>query len=176
MRSRFLIGAAAVGALLLVAGNASGRERTGVLPVSFSGSYAVTYRVTNSTAFKPSHWLFGVKTACKSPCRAVSFRERLATEQTWRPFILTYTWNGSGYALVPRVQRGLTDCRSAAGKTVRKGFDVTSTSTLRPARTTNGRVVRFTGTAEDAYVPNAAGRKAGCARGFYEFALTGSST
>jgi len=59
---------------------------------------------------------------------------------------------------------------------VRKGFDVTSTSTLRPARTTNGRVVRFTGTAEDAYVPNAAGRKAGCARGFYEFALTGSST
>ena len=174
MRSQLVF---AVGVLaLVVAGSATGGTRGGPLPVSFSGRYAVTYKVTNSKSFKPTHWIFGPKTACKRPCRSVSFRQRLASEKNWRPFILTYTWNGDGYALAPRVQRGLADCRGAADQTIRKGFDVTSTSTIRPARTLDGRVVRFTGTAEDAYIPNAAGRKAGCARGFYEFALTGAAT
>jgi hypothetical protein len=173
MRSQLVL---VVGLLaLLVAGSATGGTRSGPLPVSFSGRYAVTYKVTNSKSFKPTHWIFGPKTACKRPCRSVSFRQRLASEKNWRPFILTYTWNGDGYAIAPRVQRSLADCRGAADQTIRKGFDVTSTSTIRPARTLNGRVVRFTGTAEDAYIPNAAGRKAGCARGFYEFALTGAS-
>ena len=175
MRSRLVLGLAACVALSLATGAAIAATHGGPLPVSFSGRYAVTYKVTNSKAFKPSRWIFGPTTACKRPCKRVSFRQRLAAEQKWRPFVLTYTWNGDGYALAPRVQRGLTDCRGAGHRTAKKGYDVTSTSTIRPAKTVNGRVVRFTGTAEDAYIPNAVGRKAGCARGFYEFALVGAS-
>src|SRR3954470_268647 len=159
MRARLTVALAA----LVVVGAATAAADSGPLRVSFSGRYAVTYKVTNVKSLKPTRWLFSPSTTCKSPCRAVSFRQRLAAEKRWRAFILTYTWNGDGYALARRVQRGLADCRGAADQTVHKGFDVTSTSTIRPAKTLNGRVVRFTGTAEDAYVPNAAGRKAGCA-------------
>jgi hypothetical protein len=112
---------------------------------------------------------------CSSPCRSVSFHQRLASEKAWRSFILTYTWNGAGYAVAPRVQRGISDCRGAGGATVRKGYDVTSTQTLRVTTATNGRVVRFIGTGKDAYLLNAAGRKGGCAVGTYVFAITGAT-
>jgi hypothetical protein len=143
--------------------------------VSFSGSYAVTFRVTNAKTFAPSHWIFAPKPACASPCAAVSFQQRLTTEKTWRKFVLTYKWNGSAYAIASRTQRGIADCRSAAGTTVKTGYDVRSTSTLRPSKTTNGRVTSFTGANRDDYIPNATGRKKGCVAGTYTYALVGVS-
>jgi len=45
---------------------------------------------------------------------------------------------------------------------------------LLPTTSTNGEVVRFTGTGKDQYNPNAAGRKAGCIAGACLFAFTGA--
>lgn len=175
MCSRIRAAGTGAAALLFLTATAVGATRAAVPQVAFSGTYGVTYRVTNAKNFRPTHWIFGVTAACASPCRSVSFRQRLISEKTWRSFILAYTWNGAGYAIAPRVQRRISDCRSAADGTVRKGYDVTSTQTIRMAAVTNGRVVRFTGTGKDAYVPNAAGRKAGCAPGAYVFAIAGAT-
>jgi hypothetical protein len=162
-------------ATLLTAAAAVGAQRAATPDVAFTGRYAVTFRVTNAKNFTPTRWIFGVTKPCNSPCRSVSFHQRLVSEKGWRSFVLTYTWRGAGYSLTPRVQRGLSDCRGAGGATVRKGYDVTSTQTLRMTNATNGRVVRFIGTGKDVYIPNAAGRKRGCVTGTYVFAITGAT-
>lgn len=143
-------------------------------PVSFSGSYAVTYTVTNAKNFKPTHWVFNVTTPCASPCRAFSFRSRLKSAKAWSKRNSVYTWNGKGEYVKPaRRLRGYSDCKGSTGGNVQKGYDVVGRAAIRLKTSVDGRVTRFTGAAEDAYVPNAAGLKAGCVGGAYEYALTG---
>ena len=143
-------------------------------PVSFSGTYAVSYKVTNGGNFPPFKWVFSVARACASPCRAVSFRYRLASEKTWHKHVYVFTWNGRGeYVRPPEHFSGYADCQGKAGGKVSKGYDVESTSAIRLGTSVNGRVTRFTGAAADAYVPNAAGLKAGCTPGSYQYALAG---
>jgi len=70
--------------------------------------------------------------------------------------------------------RGFADCKGKAGS-VAKGYDVKGTSAIRLKTSVNGRVTRFTGAGQDSYIPNAAGGKAGCAPGSYQYAMTGVS-
>ena len=171
-----MVTVAALVAVLSVAATAFGGSPPAPPPVSFSGSYAVNYKVTNVGNLAPTHWLFAVKTACANPCRAVSFRFRLKSEKAWHKHISVYTWNGKGdYVRPAEVFRGYAGCKGKAGGSVPKGYDVKNTSAIRLKTSVNGRVMRFTGVAQDAYVPNAAGRKAGCAPGSYEYAFTGIS-
>jgi hypothetical protein len=144
-------------------------------PAAFSGTYSVTFHVTNVKNFKPTRWVYNLRKACAAPCKLIAFRQRLVSEKAWRSFILIYNWNGSSYAVHPRTQRSIADCANRAGKSIRRGYDVVSTQSIRPAKSINGRVVRFTGTGKDVYKPNAVGRRNGCVTGTYVFAFTGST-
>jgi hypothetical protein len=172
-RSGLRAAAAAGLALMFLTAGAIGATRAAVPHVALTGSYGVTYRVTNAKNFTPTRWTYRPSKPCASPCRSVSFQQRLASEKAWRPIILVYIWNGTGYALVPRVQRGYSDCVGKGGKSVKKGYDVTSTQMFRVTEVKHGRAVRFAGTGKDAYDLNAAGRKGGCTPGAYLFKMTG---
>ena len=142
--------------------------------MSFAGTYVVTFRVTNAKGFKPTTWVYGVVSKCARPCKGVSFHDRLASETSWRSFVLTYTWSGSAYA-IRRVQRSLTDCRGTKGVTVKRGYDIVSSQTFTPTRVVSGRTVAFSGSGLDKYTLNDRGRRGGCTAGAYTFALTGTS-
>ncbi|MBA3844301.1 MAG: hypothetical protein H0X39_17070 [Actinobacteria bacterium] len=159
----------------IVAGAGSAASRVATPPVSFTGTYVVTFRVTNTTGFKPTTWIYGVVSACTRPCKSVSFHQRLASETSWRSFVLTYNWSGSAYEITPRVQKGMSDCRGTKGAAVKRGYDVVSTQTFRPTRVVNGRAVAFSGRGLDAYKVNDRGRRGGCTAGAYTFALSGKS-
>lgn len=163
------------GLMLLAVSTAQAGHESSPPPAAFSGSYSVTFNVTNVKNFKPTRWVYNLPKACAAPCKLITFRQRLVSEKAWRSFILVYNWNGSLYALRPRTQRSIADCVNRAGKTARRGYDAVSTQSIRPAKSINGRVVRFTGTGKDVYRPNAVGRKAGCVAGTYVFAFTGST-
>jgi hypothetical protein len=140
----------------------------------FGGRYAVTFRITNAKGISPTRWVFAPSSPCPDPCRSFAFRVRLRTESTWRRTRLQFVWSGRAYVMKRHVLRGYADCRGSDGRTVRKGFDVGSTETLRVTRIVNSLVTVFNGTGRDSYVPNDAGRKAGCAPGSYTFAIDGT--
>jgi hypothetical protein len=137
----------------------------------FAGTYAVTFRVTNAHV-AASHWIFAPVSPCAARCRTVDFRERLTTETSWRRTVLHYTLRTDGYRarrVLPRVAA----CSTPAGKSVALGYDVVSAQTIRVTRTVDGVAVAFTGDGRDSYVPNAAGKAAGCTPGAYTFAIVG---
>jgi hypothetical protein len=98
----------------------------------------------------------------------VSFRVRLDSEKSWRSGFLKFRWNGGAYATAQARKVRAADCYAKSGARGKKGYDIISTQSFRITAVSNGRVVRFRGDAKDVYVPNAAGRKAGCYRGVYD--------
>lgn len=166
--------AAAIAILAVSASSAFAAHRA-VPKIGFSGSYSFAFKITNVKNVKPTRWTYGVIKRCSSPCRAVAFHLRLPTETTWRRTVQVYTWNGSDYAVAPRVQRGIAGCAGRAGSSVSKGYDVTTTISFHVTATTKGRALRVAGTGTDRYVPNAAGKKAGCKAGSYVFAVNASA-
>ena len=136
---------------------------------AFAGDYKVTVQVTN-TKGAPSHWIYEARPRCAGPCHAVTFRDRLASEKSWRSHSSTFRWNGKAYA-VSRTLPKYADCRGKSGATVKKGYDVTSSLKFEVRVVTNGRVTQWSGTGRDNYVPNAAGRAHHCPAGAYLYSL-----
>jgi hypothetical protein len=165
----------AASAILAVSASGAFAADRAVPKIAFSGSYSFAFKITNVKNVKPTRWTYSVIKPCTSPCRAVAFHLRLQTETTWRRTVQVYTWNGSDYAVAPRVQRGLAGCAGRGGTSVSKGYDVTSTISFHVTATAKGRVLRVAGTGTDSYVPNAAGKKAGCKPGSYVFAVNASA-
>jgi hypothetical protein len=139
--------------------------------VGFSGTYAVTIKVTN-TKYPDSHWIISPVKPCAAPCSAVDFHQRLTTEKAWRKSTLHFAWQAGGFK-VRKVLRRFSDCQPPKGKAVKLGYDVTSTETLKTLHAVNGVVTSFTGDGLDSYVPNAAGKAAGCKPGAYVYSISG---
>jgi hypothetical protein len=159
---------AVTGAVLIWAGAAA--ARTANPPAgAFTGDYKVTVQVTNAKA-APSHWIYGARPRCAGPCHAVTFRDRLVSEKSWRSASPTFRWNGKAYAYSKTFPK-YADCRARSGATVTKGYDVTSSEKFEIRAVTNGRVTRWSGTDRDSYVPNAAGRAHHCSAGVYLYSL-----
>ena len=159
---------AVAGAVLISAGVAVARAASPPAG-AWASDYTVTVRVTNTKA-APTHWIYGTRPRCASPCHAVTFRFRLASEKTWRSGTSTYRWNGKAYALTKKFPT-YADCRAKSGSTVKKGYDVTSSLKFEVRVVTNGRVTQWSGTGRDNYVPNAAGRAHHCPAGAYLYSL-----
>jgi hypothetical protein len=158
-------------AALIWAGVAVAARAGNPIPGTFSGSYKVTIRVTN-TKSTPSHWIFGAHPTCSSPCRAVSFRERLVSEKSWRKGTQTFRWSGKAY-VVAKMLRKHADCVGKSGATVKKGYDVRSAERFRIHVVSGGRVTQWLGNGRDDYIPNAAGKAHHCTAGAYLYALKG---
>jgi hypothetical protein len=140
---------------------------------AFTGTYEATYRVTNLKNGNSYRYVLSPRSVCSSPCRSVSFRVRLVSEKAWRSGFLKFHWNGGAYTTAPARKVRAADCYAKSGEKGTKGYDIISTQSFRIAVVSNGRVARFRGEAKDVYVPNATGRKAGCYRGIYDYAITG---
>lgn len=138
-----------------------------------SGRYAFTFTTTNVET-EPSVLVLRVLDACASPCASFETLERLEDEKAYRG-TTPRVWRWKRDAFVFRqVSEGASDCVVDA-RTIRKGYDVVSTYRIQPARTRGGRVRGFEGTGLDDYRVNARGKKAGCAAGGYEFAITATA-
>jgi len=160
---------AVIAAMLIWIGAAFGAHARNPLPGAFSGSYKVTVKATNTKA-TPTRWIYAARPSCSSLCHAVTFRDRLVSEKSWRKTAVTFRWNGKEYALSKKLPN-YSDCRAKSGSTVKKGYDVTSKLQFRIRTVTSGRIVRWLGTGRDDYVPNAAGRKHHCTAGAYLYTL-----
>jgi hypothetical protein len=135
------ISLAVAGAALICVGVAFAARTANPLPGTFSGDYKVTIKVTNAQHSKPTVWVYEVHPTCTNPCHAVSFRERLASANSFP--------NG----------------------VVKNGYDVLSRYGLFIREVTNGRVVHWNAIGKDKYVPNAAGRAHHCVAGEYDYAF-----
>lgn len=162
---------AVIGVMLFWVGVAFGAREGNPPAGTFAGRYKITIRITN-TRSTPTHWIYAAQPPCSSLCRAVSFRQRLVSEKSWRSTVLTFRWNGKAYALSKFFPTSA-DCRAKSGRTVKKGYDVTSSQQFRIRTVTDGRVVQWVGTGQDVYVPNAAGRQHHCVKGTYLYSLKG---
>lgn len=140
-------------------------------PSAAVGSYTVTYRATNDATVKPSTWNYRVVGACRiGSCTTLTMRVRLVSEARERSTPARMTWDGGAFRRSGRISAA----SSCAGrrKTVPGGYDVVYSEIWRPRSAAGGRVTRFAGRGRDRYVPNAAGRRAGCVAGTYMFAIT----
>lgn len=159
--------------LACVAAGAAGAWATtaAAAPSTVVGAYSVTYRATNDDAVAPSRWNYRVVGACRiGSCTTLTMRVRLASEARERSTPARMSWDGSAFRRSGRISAA----SSCAGrrKTVAGGYDVVYSEIWRVRSTAGGRVTRFAGRGRDRYVPNAAGRRAGCVRGTYMFAIT----
>lgn len=160
-----------VWACIVAVAACAGATAASAAPITAVGSYTVTYRATNAAAVKPSTWNYRVVGACRiGSCTTLTMRVRLASEARERTTPARMTWDGGAFRRSGRISAA----SSCAGrrKTVPGGYDVVYREIWRPAAAAAGRVTRFAGRGRDRYVPNAAGRRAGCVRGVYMFAIT----
>jgi hypothetical protein len=161
------------GAVLIWVGVAVAARATNPPAAAFSGTYKVTIRTTNAK-LATTHWIYAPRRRCAGPCYAVTFRQRLVSEKSWRSSLLAFRWKGTAYAFSRKLPK-FADCRgrSGQGSAVKKGYDVTSSLKFVVHAITNGRVTRLSGTGKDSYVPNAIGRKHHCVAGAYLYKLSG---
>lgn len=157
--------------LLLWGGVAFGASAGSPPAGTWSGHYKVTIKITN-TRSTPSHWIYAAQPRCSSLCRALRFRQRLASEKSWRTAVLNLSWNGKAYTLLKKFPKSA-DCYPKSGGTVKQGYDVIGYQRFNSRTVSKGRVTRWSGTGKDSYVLNAKGRAHHCIAGVYLYAFTG---
>jgi hypothetical protein len=87
--------------------------------------------------------------------------------------VQTYRWDGNAYVFKSTLLK-FSDCVAAKSRaTVKKGYNVVGTFTLRVDVVSHGRFVKFSGAGTEVYIPNAAGLKGSCAHGTYDYAIEG---
>jgi hypothetical protein len=160
------------GLLLLATAGAASAAALAPPKSAVSGKYTFTFRATNVKGQAPGVLDVNVVAACAAPCTIFTTRWTARGQKKSTPVTLRWKWNGRQYVYGPRTNPGASPCAGRNKKSVAAGYDIVSKYALTPVTARGGRVTTFRGTGIDDYVPNGKGRKAGCTRGEYDFAIT----